>query len=140
MYAVEAGGPEVVAHMARIGCRLFLADNNGRTEEEWCQNLDTLDLLMEINECGDWSWYVATRRMAYVFIRHEVSKSYIVLEEGHDDRELLHLVFGRNRAIAVDAAAPTSHGERLEAAADQEPKAMLELPDVVFRLVCRFLE
>ena len=80
--------------------------------------------------------------MAYVRIRHEVSKTYAVLDEGHDDRALLHLVFGRNRAAAVDAAAP-SPGERLEEAADdgsEKPKAMLELPDVVFRLVCRFLE
>ena len=56
-------------------------------------------------------------------------------------RSLLHLVFGRNRA-AVDAAA-SSHGERLEEAAKEgaeKPKAMLELPDVVFRLVCRMLE
>ena len=56
--------------------------------------------------------------MAYVRIRHEVSKTYAVLDEGHDDRELLHFVFGRN---------------------SDETKAMLELPDVVFRLVCRFL-
>ena len=54
---------------------------------------------------------------------------------------LLHFVFGRNRAV-VDAAAP-SRGERLEEAVEdgaEKPKAMQELPDVVFRLVCRFLE
>ena len=36
-----------------------------------------------------------------------------------------------------------SHDERLEEAVNdgsEKPKAMLELPDVVFRLVCRFLE
>jgi len=77
-----------------------------------------------------------------VRIRHEVSRTYAVLDEGHADRELLHLVFGRNRAVVDDAAAP-SHGERLEEGSDEgsdKPKAMLELPDVVFRLVCRFLE
>ena len=80
--------------------------------------------------------------MVYVRIRHEVSRDYLVLDEGHDDRALLHLVFGRNRAT-VDAAAVPSPGERLEEAADdgsEKAKAMLELPDVVFRLVCRFLE
>ena len=80
--------------------------------------------------------------MAYVRIRHEVSKTYAVLEEGHDDRELLHFLFGRNRAV-VDAPAPSPGGERLEEASEdgaEKAKAMLELPDVVFQLVCRFLE
>ena len=81
--------------------------------------------------------------MAYVLIRYEVSKTYAVLDEGDEDRKLLHFVFGRNRATVVDAAAP-SHGELLEEAAAEhgaeKAKAMLELPDVVFRLVCRFLE
>ena len=102
---------------------------------------DTARLLSDIDSAGGWRLYAAACRMAYVRIRHEVSKTYAVLDEGHDDRALLHLVFGRNRA-AVDAAAP-SHGERLEEAADddaEKPKAMLELPDVVFRLVCRMLE
>jgi len=80
-------------------------------------------------------WYVAARRMAYVRIRHEVSKTYAVLDESHEDRALLHFVFGRNRT-AVDAA------EQAETPDDgsEKPKAMLELPDVVFRLVCRMLE
>ena len=80
--------------------------------------------------------------MAYVRIRHEVSTTYAILDEGHDDRALLHLVFGRNRAT-VDAAPAPSHGDVLEEAAEagpEKPKAMLELPDVVFRLVCRMLE
>ena len=80
--------------------------------------------------------------MAYVRIRHEVSKTYKVLGEGHDDRELLHFLFGRNRVVAVDTAAP-GPGERLEEAPEEgaeKPKAMVELPDVVFALVCRMLE
>ena len=47
-----------------------------------------------------------------------------------------------NRATVVDAAAP-SPGEGLEEVAEdgaEKAKAMLELPDAVFRLVCRFLE
>ena len=101
---------------------------------------DTARLLSDIDSAGGWRPYAAACRMAYVRIRHEVSKTYAVLEEGHDDRALLHLVFGRNRATvdvaadeAVDSAAWTGLNET------EEPKAMLELPDVVFRLVCRFL-
>ena len=48
---------------------------------------------------------------------------------------------GGNRDTPVDAAAP-SPGERLAEEADdgaEEPKAM-ELPDVVFRLVCGYIE
>ena len=69
--------------------------------------------------------------MAYVRIRHEVSKTYAVLDEGHDDRALLHFLFGRNRAV-VGAAAP-SRRARLAT-------AMHELPDVVFALICRMLD
>ena len=42
-----------------------------------------------------------------------------------------------------DAFEVEAGGEPLEEAAEdgfEKPKAMLELPDVVFRLVCRFLE
>jgi hypothetical protein len=103
---------------------------------------DTARLLSDIASAGGWRPYAAACRMAYVRIRHEVSKSYAVLEEGHDDRALLHFLFGRNPAVVVDAAAP-SHGGPLEGASDEgskKLKAMLELPDVVFRLVCRMLE
>jgi hypothetical protein len=81
--------------------------------------------------------------MAYILIRHEVSATYKVLPKKKSLRKLralLHLVFGRNRAV-VGAAAP-SHGGRLEAAAEggsEKPKAMQVLPDDVFALLCRFL-
>jgi hypothetical protein len=142
MTAACHGRIPVVRHLARLGCSLSHKDDYGFTALDYARyhnrHPDTARLLSDIDSAGGWRPYA---RMAYVRIRHEVSKTYAVLDEGHDDRALLHLVFGRNRA-AVDAAAP-SHGERLEEAAEdgsEKPKAMLELPDVVFRLVCRFLE
>ena len=100
---------------------------------------DTARLLSDIDSAGGWRPYAAACRMAYVRIRHEVSKTYAVLDEGHDDRALLHFMFGRNRA-AVDAAAEVDSATWTGLNETEEPKAMLELPDVVFRLVCRFLE
>ena len=144
MMASGEGMTSVVRHLARLGCSLSRKSALGNTALDIARREgqhDTARLLLQIDLAGGWRPYAAACRMAYVRIRHEVSKTYAVLDEGHDDRELLHLVFGRNRAV-VDAAAP-SHGERLEeAAADgaEKPKAMLELPDVVFRLVCRYLE
>jgi len=83
--------------------------------------------------------------MVYVRIRHEVSRDYLVLDEGHDDRALLHLVFGRNRVAVIDDAsggqleeASVKGSEKLEGS--KKLKAMQELPDVVFRLVCRMLQ
>ena len=140
--AVE-GNIEVVRLLARCGALYRKCHREGMTALDFARHRghhDTARLLSDIASAGGWRPYVATCRMAYVRIRHEVSKTYAVLDEGHDDRALLHLVFGRNRA-AVDAAAP-SDGGRLEEASDdaEKPKAMQELPDVVFRLVCRMLE
>ena len=144
MSASSQGRTPVVRHLARLGCSLSRKSSDGSTALDYARaknQHDTARLLSDILSAGGWPQYAVACRMAYVHVRHEVSKTYKVLDEGHGDRELLHLVFGRNRT-AVDAAAP-SHGERLEEACDggsQKPEAMLELPDVVFRLVCRFLE
>ena len=46
---------------------------------------DTASLLSDIASAGGWRPYAAARRMAYVRIRHEVSKTYAVLDEGHED-------------------------------------------------------
>ena len=119
-------------------------DKYGDTALDWARiegHPETARLLSDIDSAGGWRPYAAACRMAYVRIRHEVSKTHAVLDEGHDDRALLHLVFGRNRAT-VDAAG-SSPGDVLDEAFDacfEKPKAMLELPDVVFRLVCRMLE
>ena len=138
--ASDKGMTPVVRHLARLGCSLSHKSANGYTALDIARHFehhDTARLLCDIDSAGGWRPYAL---MAYVRIRHEVSKTYAVLDEGHDDRELLHLVFGRNRAT-VDAAAP-GHGERLEVAASdgsEKPEAMQVLPDDVFALVCRFL-
>ena len=140
------GHLDVVRYLARFGCSFSRRTNDGGTALSAARqnnHHDTARLLSDIDSAGGWRPYAAACRMAYVRIRHEVSKTYAVLDEGHEDRELLHLVFGRNRA-AVDAAAD----EAVDSAAwtglndggSDKPKAMQELPDVVFRLVCRFLE
>ena len=102
-------------------------------------NHDTVKLLSDIIMAGGWRPYAAACRMAYVRIRHEVSKTYAVLDEGHDDRALLHLVFGRNR-VTVGAAEPTTPPEEAAEDGSEKPKAMQVLPDDVFALVCRMLE
>jgi len=84
-------------------------------------NHDTVKLLSDIIMAGGWRPYAAACRMAYVRIRHEVSKTYAVLDEGHDDRALLHFVFGRNDVF--DEAYPG-----------------YVLPDEVFEIVCKYLE
>jgi len=145
MLASACGHTGIVRHLASLGCSLSREDDNGFTALDFATKNgqhDTARLLLEIELAGGWRQYVAACRMAYVRIRHEVSKTYAVLPESNKHRELLHLVFGRNRAVVADAAAP-SQGERVEEAADdgsEKPKAMLELPDVVFRLVIRFLD
>ena len=136
--------PKHIEAGARGGSPFSWTSANGMTALDWALangHQDVARLLEDIESAGGWRGYVATLRMQYVLLRHEVSRTHAVLDEGHDDRELLHLVFGRNRAT-VDAAAP-SHGERLEEASEdgtEKAKAMLELPDVVFALVCRMLE
>ena len=144
MAASAEGRASVVRHLARLGCSLSHKTRNGYTAFDYAGangHYDTARLLFDIDSAGGWRPYAAACRMAYVCIRHEVSKTYAVLDEGHDDRALLHLVFGRNRA-AVDAAAD----EAVDSATwtglneTEKPKVMHELPDVVFRLVCRMLE
>jgi len=54
---------------------------------------DTVRLLSDIDSAGGRRPYATACRMAYVRIRHEVSKTYAALEEGHDDRALLHFLF-----------------------------------------------
>jgi hypothetical protein len=123
MAASGGGRTPVVRYLARLGCSLSRKTlGHGHTALDLARgngHPDTARLLSDIDAAGGWRPYAAAFRMAYVRIRHEVSATYAVLDEGHDDRELLHFVFGRN---------------------SEETKAMLELPDVVFRLVCRFLE
>ena len=80
-------------------------------------------------EAGGWRAYVAARRMAYVRIRHEVSKTYAVLPKTKKLRKLralLHFVFGRNRDVVGTAAAEQASGDGSE-----KPEAMQVLPDVL---------
>ena len=111
MWASGKGMTPVVRHLARLGCSLSRKSVSGKTALDWARNEghpDTARLLSDIASAGGWRPYAAACRMAYVRIRHEVSKTYAVLDEGHDDRALLHLVFGRNRAT-VDVALSLIH-------------------------------
>ena len=137
----------MVCHLARLGCSLSRkSTSSGRTALDWARDRghpDTARLLSDIDSAGGWRPYAAACRMAYVRIRHEVSKTYAVLDEGHDDRALLHFLFGRNRAavdVAADEAVDSAAWTGLNDDGSENPKAMQELPDVVFRLVCRYLE
>ena len=101
MTASIKGKTPVVRHLARLGCSLSHTTVNGHTALDYARDFghhDTARLLEDIDSAGGWRPYAAAQRMAYVRIRHEVSRAYKVLDERHDDRALLHFVFGRNRA------------------------------------------
>ena len=81
---------------------------------------------------GGWRKYVAARRMQYVLIRLQVSKTYAVLPEDHEDRALLHFLFGCNRDTVEVAS-----GEDDQAA--DPPTPMATLPDDLFPRLLGFL-
>ena len=89
MSASAAGMTPVVRHLARLGCSLTHTTSSGHTALDAARHNghhDTARLLSDIDSAGGWRPYAAACRMAYVRIRHEVSKTYAVLDEGHDDR------------------------------------------------------
>ena len=142
MAASARGRTPVVRYLARSGCSLSRVDGEGHTALSFARGQrhhDTARLIEDILSAGGWRAYATACRMAYVRIRHEVSKTYAVLDDDHDDRELYQFLFGRNRT-SVDAAAASYGDERLDEARPKKPKAMHVLPDCVFSLVCRFLE
>ena len=65
----------------------------------------TIRLLDIVEASGGWREYTAGLRLPYARIRHKVGKTYAVLDEGHEDRELLHFVFGKNGVVGEE---PTS--------------------------------
>ena len=101
------GRTAVVRYLAGRGCSLTPGHLNALDIARLYDNHETARLLEDIQSAGGWRKYAAARRMPYVRIRHEVSKTYAVLDEGLGDRALLHFLFGRNR-VAVDAAAVPS--------------------------------
>ena len=141
MTASEYGMTPVVRYLALLGCSLSQKETKyGDTALDWARHYnqhDTARLISDIESAGGWRPYAATRRMAYVRIRHEVSKTYAMLPKTKKLRKLralLHFVFGRNRDVVGTAAAEAS-GDGFE-----KPEAMQVLPDDVFALVCRMLE
>lgn len=119
MYAAGMGHTGIVRHLARLGCRMYRQNFDGRTAFDWsrARHPATAQLLSGIDAAGGWSAYAC---MEWARLRHVVSRSFAVLDEAHPDRELLHFVLGRNR---VD-----------------EEKPMLALPTVLFNEVIKFLE
>ena len=120
MSASIEGMTPVVRHLARLGCSLSRMCD-GYTALDFARvkgHHDTARLLSDIDSAGGWRPYAAARRMAYVRIRHEVHKTGTVLDEGHDDRELYHFLFGKSK----------------------RGSAMRMLPRWLFRRVVGFLE
>ena len=122
--AASSGQTEIVLHLARLGCDIAHRDSNFMTPITLARSNnhhETARLLSDIESAGGWRMYVAARRMAYVRIRHEVSRTYKKLPKKKQLlklRALYHFVFGRN----------------LEG---DEPMAVL--PDALFREVCKWL-
>ena len=105
MAASGEGIIPVVRHLTGLGCLLSRKAADGNTALERATPALRAPrhrprLLFEIASAGGWPQYAAACRMAYVRIRHEVSKTYAVLDEGHDDRELYHFVFGKNEVVS----------------------------------------
>ena len=94
------GQTEVVRQLARLGCSLYRRNMFGWAALDLARqegHNDIVLLLTDLFWVGGWRPYAAARRMPYVRIRHEVGKTYKVLKEDHDDRALLHFVFGKSQ-------------------------------------------
>ena len=84
MLASGMGMTLVVRHLARLGCSLSRKNKYGFTALDIARDQghhETARLLSDVDSAGGWRLYAAACRMAYVRIRHEVSKTYAVLEE-----------------------------------------------------------
>jgi len=164
--AAAEGSAQVIRYLASQGCSLSRKnkeDESALDVAEMNGNDDVAQLLCMVETAGGWSKYVASNRMPYVRIRHEISRTHTVLEEGHDDRELLHFLFGRNKAelpppppraknlydtmVEDDLGSykPFVFGQAAnkvavddEAAENKQP-VMFVLPDAVFALVVCWL-
>ena len=139
------GHLDVVRYLARHGADIVHLDNDGKSPLDKARangHTSIVSLLEAVESAGSWRKYVALQRMAYILIRHEVSATYKVLPNTKKLRKLralLHFVFGKNRAVVDDAAAPRSAEEAPDTGSENKPEAMQVLPDDVFALVCRFL-
>jgi len=137
MSAACRGHTELVRHLARLGCSISRINSYGLTALSEARDEGhhgTVRLLEDIESAGGWRPYAAARRMAYVRIRHEVSKTYLVLDEDDKRRELYHFLFGKNEVLVSSASEP-----RRTRARDRR-LSLLTLPDAVFSLVCLYLE
>ena len=161
---------ETVRVLARLGCDLTRRTQYGETARHIAhrsaggtvmatertseaQPMTGADrLLTDIESAGGWRQYVTAQRMAYVRIRHTVSKTYKVLYEGHDDRELFHFVFGRNRVAEPKKAWAKKRSAKQRAALRKKPTSkkpaaagdpkqpLLVLPWELFIELCKWLE
>ena len=107
MEASFTGKTTTVRHLARLGCSLSLRDDNGFTALDYARKYgqhETARLLSDIASAGSWRPYAIAYRMSYVRIRHEVHKIGTVLPEDHDDRELLHFLFGKSERGASSSS------------------------------------
>ena len=99
--AAKNGHLEVVRVLARKGADLRQAAQSGKkpldAAIEGC-HFEVALLLHRIGAAGGWRKYVAGRRMEYVRIKYEVSRTYAVVPRGtQKQKELLHFVFGKNQ-------------------------------------------
>ena len=137
LWSAMNGHTECVAVLARMGCALGLANNRGKTALALARQQghhDTARLLSDIEAAGGWRQYAAECRMAYVLVRHAVGKTHAVLDEGHDDRELLHFLFGKTEVLVASGAG----GRRTRARATSG--GMHTLPtERLFEAVVRYL-
>ena len=77
------GQTQVVRQLARLGCSLYRRDMFGWAARDYARqegHHDVVLLLTDLYWAGGWRLYAAARRMPYVRIRHEVSKTYKVLK------------------------------------------------------------
>jgi len=129
---------------------------------------DVACVLEQILAAGGWRSHAAELRYRHCLIRQRVSATYATLPAGDPDRELYHLVYGRNnvdapveiaesveviRSMSVTElkAAAKERGVSLKGCLEKseivaavllaaEAGEMKVLPDAVFAIVCRFLE
>ena len=129
MIAAYSGRSDVIRFLARRGCSLSGQNDAGQTALDLAVHAsqsESVQLLQDIDTAGGWPEYVAGCRMAYAFIRHEVSRSFRILPGSNKDCKVLHFLFGKNKVG--------------EGAKHTRRASMLTLPGDLFGLVIAYLE
>jgi len=112
MVAASRGFFAVVWYLAQRRCDITLL-SHGRSATAFALangHYDVARFLTDIERAGGYGKYAANLRLPHCRIRYRVGATYAMLPVGNKERELYHLVYGRNdeEAILLSSRAGTS--------------------------------